>query len=357
MLIKFQKLNTLDLAIRTLTSSIDPQKILTNPSSKPEELIIAQIKLCKGVKDSIQSVREKLDLDNASGWQNIVKEFGRKIKLTAKDKARKLKIIKKIKEKKSKKGEKVKLVKDENGTATEEGSKTETSNGWIVEDINVPNVLISDPKNNEDLEKIREATKKNANRKTKENAEEKKNVEESKIIEKITKEDIPEPPIKSLDSFFFTSSGRNYMATAVPERPQTNEESTNQWPDRKPLIHDNNRKFHNQTRERNRPNFHENPSKPSFDKRRTNLHGNSSKSPFDKRKNENNDLHPSWLAKRQNNGAIGKFEGKKIKFDEEPKVNAVIDGDSKIHPSWAAKQKQKPIISEFKGTKIKFDDD
>ncbi len=95
-------------------------------------------------------------------------------------------------------------------------------------------------------------------------------------------------------------------------------------------------------------------------------------------------LHPSWAAKLQNQNRINAatFQGKKIKFGDEPvkvqeakkpqkqdkeKEKASIPKaaaseppriDPKLHPSWAAKlqQQHKTNSAAFKGQKIKFDD-
>ena len=81
------------------------------------------------------------------------------------------------------------------------------------------------------------------------------------------------------------------------------------------------------------------------------------------------ELHPSWVAKRKNQVSIGQFSGKKIKFgdgdDDVTSSNRMDDRSgskpptsSSLHPSWEAKRKsQVPSIGQFSGKKTRFDDD
>jgi len=84
-----------------------------------------------------------------------------------------------------------------------------------------------------------------------------------------------------------------------------------------------------------------------------------------------NNLHPSWAAKKRTNTTIAKFEGKKIKFGDDgdsvksvkpsynqptAKPSSVAGPTEKIHPSWAAKQNQKSSIQAFQGKKVVFGD-
>jgi len=84
-----------------------------------------------------------------------------------------------------------------------------------------------------------------------------------------------------------------------------------------------------------------------------------------------NNLHPSWAAKKRANTTIAKFEGKKIKFGDDgvsssntkhtndkpvSKGPVVPTPVEKLHPSWAAKQSQKSSIQTFQGKKVVFGD-
>jgi len=84
-----------------------------------------------------------------------------------------------------------------------------------------------------------------------------------------------------------------------------------------------------------------------------------------------NNLHPSWAAKKRASTTIAKFEGKKIKFGDDggsvnsykpvnipPVVKAPVNAApaEKLHPSWAAKQNQKSSIQAFQGKRVVFGD-
>ena len=94
---------------------------------------------------------------------------------------------------------------------------------------------------------------------------------------------------------------------------------------------------------------------------------------FKARREENSsdrNLHPSWAAKRKQSG-ITEFSGKKIKFgDDDQAVTTAAKpspkpimaaaapppkADPSLHPSWAAK-KQQQGIQKFEGKKMVFDD-
>ena len=77
--------------------------------------------------------------------------------------------------------------------------------------------------------------------------------------------------------------------------------------------------------------------------------------------NKNNDLHPSWAAKKTQKINISNgIQGKKIIFDQDHgsdiAVPKVVDGKN-LHPSWAAKKESnKAGIQPFQGKKMVFDD-
>ena len=146
---------------------------------------------------------------------------------------------------------------------------------------------------------------------------------------------------KSIDSFFVTSSGDNYLANVKNADSDSDNETSNP------------------------------PKKQRFDHTEKTM---SKSFEFSKEssvnKTEEKNLHPSWVAKQnmknQKKVILG-AQGNKIKFgdDDEPHqilstpiVKYVKQGDTsdKLHPSWIAKQQQKVTIKEFQGTKIKFDD-
>lgn len=141
-------------------------------------------------------------------------------------------------------------------------------------------------------------------------------------------------PLKVVDSFLIAETGETYLASGVIDRIQPL--GPNDGLDRK---------------ERRAQQF--GSKQKTVSKRLVTIDT----------RNKVENLHPSWAAKMKTKG-IDKFQGKKIKFDDEKPATVVnrslpaqTEKDSeKLHPSWAAKQKLKPVISEFKGSKIVFDD-
>ena len=89
-----------------------------------------------------------------------------------------------------------------------------------------------------------------------------------------------------------------------------------------------------------------------------------------KRKEESENLHPSWAAKKAKNDGIVKFKGKKTVFGESgaptdvppatkdfrPRPTTDVSKDKDVHPSWAAKQNQKSKILPYQGKKTVFED-
>lgn len=72
-------------------------------------------------------------------------------------------------------------------------------------------------------------------------------------------------------------------------------------------------------------------------------------------------LHPSWQAKKLQRVAIIPGQGKKIVFgqdDPTPETKAApkTASSERLHPSWEAKRNKSASIAEFKGSKIVFDD-
>ncbi|XP_058448635.1 uncharacterized protein LOC131428606 [Malaya genurostris] len=135
------------------------------------------------------------------------------------------------------------------------------------------------------------------------------------------------------DSFFVTSTGHSYVATApvVDQKRLEKEEQEFSW---------------------KRAN------------KRKDILGNriddESKRPF---VGKVDDLHPSWKAKQSQKG-IRQFEGSRKRFDETAENTSIGQPHNQrqgmdLHPSWAAKQKQKTLqpffLQPFAGKKIKFD--
>jgi len=71
-------------------------------------------------------------------------------------------------------------------------------------------------------------------------------------------------------------------------------------------------------------------------------------------------LHPSWQAKKRAPPPMAQYQGKKTKFGAEgdavaPKSQA-LKCQEPVHPSWAAKQSLKTSIQSYQGKKMVFDD-
>merc|ERR1712013_494588 len=71
-------------------------------------------------------------------------------------------------------------------------------------------------------------------------------------------------------------------------------------------------------------------------------------------------LHPSWQAKKRAPPPMAQYQGKKTKFGAEgdavaPKSQAPKSQEA-VHPSWAAKQSLKTSIQSYQGKKMVFDD-
>ncbi|GAX13975.1 hypothetical protein FisN_5Lu115 [Fistulifera solaris] len=80
-----------------------------------------------------------------------------------------------------------------------------------------------------------------------------------------------------------------------------------------------------------------------------------------KQQSTNEELHPSWEARKAQKASIASFQGKKITFGSESnKTNNNLSknetsGEGYLHPSWEARKTQKNSIVAFQGKKITFD--
>merc|ERR1712240_311803 len=71
-------------------------------------------------------------------------------------------------------------------------------------------------------------------------------------------------------------------------------------------------------------------------------------------------LHPSWQAKKRAPPPMAQYQGKKTKFGADgdavaPKSQAPKSQEA-VHPSWAAKQSLKTSIQSYQGKKMVFGD-
>lgn len=305
----------MELATLALTFDKNAAKILTNDLSSIEDASLANIVTFKTVSVKVNQIRTKLGLNwNGVDWREKVNEIGKKKK-------------KKIEKETNKSRNKER--KEDHKKRNELLKKRDE---WLEENIDTVDETIGTDD---------EVSLKKSSLKREKNAT--NFVVTDKKTKNLTKKKLPYDPPKIADPFFLTGTGETYLATKIFDRIQPS--GPNDGLDRK---------------ERRAQQF---GSKPKIIPKRHDLPAGPIR--LMKPMTIPKDLHPSWAAKMNSKG-IDKFQGKKMKFDdEEPSDSNVVSNNSnsqpkeeseKIHPSWAAKQKSKPVISEFKGSKIIFDD-
>ncbi|XP_031638587.1 uncharacterized protein LOC116350791 [Contarinia nasturtii] len=255
---------------------------LADQNSTVEQLAVGYFCEHKAVGVTLDAIRNKLKLAESSEWRKLVKKLF----------------------KKKEKSENVEKM--EKKTSFIESDATDTS-----------------------------AIEKSKNKKAKQNVETKGKQEKSTKLQKKRKESAAQPdePSESdaetevktnemnaseapttVDDFFITADGKNYLSNAVVTRKQ--EEDT---------VDDD-----------------------------ANSHLGKG---FEKKPREASFFHKS--DKKPVKLATNRFEGLKRKWPNEIEeiVHKIKEAkvDTQLHPSWQAKQKLKPTITEFKGTKITFD--
>lgn len=198
----------------------------------------------------------------------------------------------------------------------------------------------------------------------------------------IGKKDKKKEPVKSLeeeeddedkciqiqDSFFVTSTGQSYVATApVVNKKQQEEEEEFSWkrtnrmkdilgnkeerPQKRPFnkeVDDVHPSW--KAKQQQKGIYQYQGNRKQFD---DDFSGTTAKRPRDQQPDA--DLHPSWAAKQKQKG-FQPFAGKKTTFDTAavPNPTSTAAPSDDLHPSWAAKQKHKGI-KPFAGKKITFD--
>lgn len=306
----------MELATSALTFDKDPTKIVTNPLSSIEDAALANIVTFKSVEAKVNQIKAKFGLNNnENGWREKINEIGKKKKKKIEKETNKTR--NKVRKEAQKKHKDVVKKRDEwlivNTETNDETIETDEGEDDISEELNV--------------KREKKSTK--------------SIVSDNSRVKNLSKKKLPSDPLKVADPFFLTGSGENYLATKTIDRIQPS--APNDGLDRK---------------ERRAQQF---GSKPKTIPKRKDQPAGPSK--IIKSTTISEDLHPSWAAKMKSKG-IDKFQGKKMKFDDEEPSSMVskavtpksVDDTEKIHPSWAAKQKAKPVISEFKGSKIRFDE-
>lgn len=187
-----------------------------------------------------------------------------------------------------------------------------------------------------------------------------KKPKEKKDFKPPEEEDIDDKCIQIQDSFFVTSSGQNYVATAPvvdKKQQQQEEEEEFSWKranKRKDILgkkeeRPQKRPFGKDADERN-DDIH--PSWKAKQQQQGIKQFQGQRKSFGEKELDDSDLHPSWAAK-QKQRSLQPFAGKKIKFESTEAEPPSVGGED-LHPSWAAKQKQKGL-KPFQGKKIVFD--
>ncbi|XP_053693596.1 uncharacterized protein LOC128741664 [Sabethes cyaneus] len=168
-------------------------------------------------------------------------------------------------------------------------------------------------------------------------------------------DDDEEKCVKIQDSFFVTSSGQSYVATAPVVDSKELEKEELSWKravKRKDIF---GRKEEEPSKQNKTDDLHPSWKAKQQQKGIAAFEGKRKRFGDDSVKTTTksaSDMHPSWVAKQQQR-TLQPFQGKKTKFDPVESVKSE-QTDPNLHPSWAAKQKQKGIKS-FAGTKIVFD--
>lgn len=328
-----KRTGNVELATACLLNRRSAQQVVTNPMSTGPELALAHLCSFKLVADKCAAVKERLSLaDDDDIWRKMIQEVGKK-------KQRKIK-----KETHLKRKAEVREVKD----------LQKKRSAWLEENIDVDELKSKGALNVDDDDSAAAAAEQPVEKKKRvaDNVPPKTSAKTNasaaeKRIEKIAPS-APVPRTLKVDSFFVTSSGSNYMATAAIERHQP--AGPNDGMDRRERRAQ--KLGGSTTRDRR--------SETSFVRRQHHAPPVAAAAPAA--------LHPSWVAKQKSKG-IEQFQGTKIKFGDTvslPRQQANVvaptktpaeQDAAKLHPSWVAKQKLKPTISEFQGKKITFGDD
>lgn len=269
---------------------------LADSSSTVEQLAVGYYCEHKNVNGILDAIRKKLKLDEKTNWRRSVRKLFKK-----KDKT--------LNAEKAKKKKTPFIETDETDTTATTKNKNKKSQKKAEAN--------GRPTKSTDAQKKQKAAAgQNTTEPDKsEESDGSSESEEGVDIRSSEKDSVMEPPT-TVDDFFITADGSNYMSTAVANRNQEKDSDDD----------NNHHLYHGKDFERK-------PKEASF---------------FHK-----SDKRPVKLAVNR------KFEGTKRKWldETEEQVERAIQKnvDPELHPSWQAKQKLKPTITEFKGKKITFD--
>lgn len=265
-----------------LASRKKPEECFSDPESSVESVCVAHVAAHKGIAEEMATIKQNFNLDDTSNWQDVVVQIAAGAGKKGKDKKQKRPMKKSGKEggHNQVNKEKTKVKREQKSPKNNKKNTNETSK----------------PPKDKQTANAPKPNKKTKNAKTKE--------------ETSTENGNPEAQNQvTVDPFFITDDGSNYLSTAVINRTED------------PVSDD---EFSNRR------------------DRRSNQ--------FGRNKSFNKTTQSQTLAKRKPN-PNSDFYNKKPKFDDE----ANVENAANLHPSWAAKKKQKPTITDFKGTKITFD--
>lgn len=328
--------------------------MITNEKATAEERALARIFSHKNLVTGIAAIKEKFELDDSNDiWKRMIFEVGKKKKMKLKKAGkwvepagREKKTVQKMSNKPQiEREEWLKNNTDAKKECKEKSEKVEGKKPKRKATVKDDEKSSSDDENSSVLIKANEDSSEEESDTSDEEQIIKKPVTKKVKMEEM-KEDVPN---QTIDSFFITESGSNYMSSVVLDRSENDEDINTNLPFHKKLVNKN--QIH--TPGINRRQRRQGITVPTF-----------APKPIEPAKKLNEDVHPSWLAK-QKQRSIQEFKGKKITFDDSgsnthkfvaPKIAAESVPDKTLHPSWAAKLKQKPIMTEFKGSKIVFDD-
>lgn len=256
-------------------------------SSTVEQLAVAYFTEHKTVGPILDAIRNKLNLDDSSNWKKLAKKLFRKNDKTSATEGEK----ETTETEESSDGKGLKKKAKANAKTNEKSIKSKTPSSKETK---------KQKKSNKSIEQ-KDTTPSESDESEEESDKETEN------------ENNDTAPATTVDDFFITADGSNYLATAVANTKQEEDLDDDHHPNRG-------------------KEFAKKPKEASF---------------FHK-----SDKKPVKLA-------VNRFENKKRKWsdNEEEEVHTVKESkvDPELHPSWQAKQKQKPIITEFKGKKITFD--
>lgn len=268
---------------------------LADQNSTVEQLTVGYYSESKGLNVLLDSIRSKLKLTENSNWRKSVKKLFKK----------------KDKSKKPEKVEKETSFTESNNT----NAKTEPKikNKKSKKEVESKGKLEKSDKSSKTQQK-KQIDAEEQDEETSNDTDESSETDENNNDGELDSGNAVTAPT-TVDDFFITADGSNYLSTAVVSRKQEED---------------------------------------SDDASTGNMQRGKG---FEKKPRESSFFHKS--DKKPVKLAANRFEGSKRKWSDEageivPKEKQTKI-DPELHPSWQAKQKLKPTITEFKGKKITFD--